>query len=188
MNFSTQKQGIVVVLIWLSLAFILFPTPNEDLRMFERFLMEEMDGYLDSKSEQERTAYARDPNGYVDSVIADAETKLWIVWILKLGLIGLGVLGGVLMYFNRSYRLVLIVSAALYLAIVNDQLIKSLPAWDLPVLEAYWMFLKRGNVFAADSLLFQILFYHQYLIFPILQLLIVGLCGWKIVRGHWSRS
>ena len=171
----------MVVLMWISLIPMLHPQPPRIIDEYESFLESESEIFFQTLREEDREMYQADRDAFLESHMARKSAVIWIKWGLTLCLVLLGIAAGWLMIGGRSFRWLVLTTSGVFLISWLYQVSKSLSAWDLPWPESYLEFLARGNPWG--SMLGDVSFYNQFLVLPILHLIVIGICVFRRTPG-----
>jgi len=166
--------GITVILMWASHAHTLYPLPPQLVSQYKNYIASETDLFAQTLSGKERAEYFRDKAAFIESRLVNKTIATWISWCLRSFLVMLGLLGGWLILNNRKFRLIVVPTSGIFLMIIGFELSRSLPAWEAPWLHAYVEFIARGNY--SESILYELLFYNEYCILPVLHLALLLFC------------
>lgn len=173
-----KTLGIIIILMWVSLAPVLYPFPPQLVEQYKSFIAEETDIYVQTLSEEAKAEYISNSDSFLESELNSKKVVIWIKWGLQLSLIILGMLAGWFLYNKKRFRYIAVPTSVIYLMICASQLSRSLPAWGPPWLEAYIEFLSRASF--TESIIADFFFYNQYLILPVLHTaLLAGCVFWK---------
>ena len=170
-----ERFGLIVVLMWISIIPFLYPFPPQLVEHYKIYITEKTDIYILTLDEEDKTEYVNNSDRFLESELESKKIVIWIKWSLKLCLIALGVLAGWLLYNKKRFRYIVLPTSAIYLMMWISQMSEILPAWGgAPWLGAYIEFLVRGSF--TESTIVDLFFYNQYLILPILHLVLLVGC------------
>ncbi len=168
--------GITAIVIWVSITYTLYPIPNSEISKFENFLYQETETYLELLDENEKSEFLENKSEFLASKLADARVQIWTIWLLKVIVILLGVIGGYLLYAGKTFRAIVSIGSLLYLYAWIVQLSERMSGDESSWLASYSKFLADGSFIGKHSLTYQFFFYHQFLILPILHVALIAFC------------
>lgn len=172
--------GTIVILMWVSIAHILYPFPNQLTKDFDRFVKTETNIYLQTLSESQRADYFSNKEKFLESSITRNTVITWTKWIIKAMLIIVGILAGLAMYFHRTFWHITLATSISFLIMWASQTGITLSALGQFSIDSFREFLLTGT--RTTSPPFVLLFYEYFLFLPVLHLYLVGFCIYSKVR------
>ncbi len=163
---TMNKLGVAIILMWVSIAHILYPLPTQLTDDFERFVNSDMEIYLQTLSESQKTEFLSNREEHINASIAKNTVATWAKWSAKFILLIAGVLVGWAIYSQRVCWCPALATSIAFEAMWAFQTVPSLSAL------GFGEFIKAGARTASP--IFVLLFYEYFLVLPILHLFLIG--------------
>jgi len=170
-----KNMGIAVIIIWATIIYTLHPLPTREFSIYQSFLYEETEAYVETLSEIEKTEYFNDKEFFLQSRLEEGKMYIWTTWVLKFIFIALGLFAGYLICIGKRSRLLIFTTSFAYLYAWVVKLLEMMPE-GLSLLAGYSKLMQDGVIIGKHSIVYQLFFYHQFLILPILHIGLLVLC------------